>query len=146
MKKFHIDRLEKLHAFLGTVKPKKFFFGSWATDQNDRYREPDLNVCGTTACALGWAASMPEFRKRGLKMHWDENWEEAYPMLKDKDGDVLTGEDAGAEFFGLSYDEAEELFIPDEEAGRNRDMPLPEYRKRLRKFITRKKRELKIPA
>ena len=87
---------------------------------------------------------MPEFRKRGLKMHWDENWEEAYPMLKDKDGDVLTGEDAGAAFFGLSYDEAEELFIPDEEAGRERDMPLAEYRKRLRKFITRKKRELKI--
>ena len=143
MKKFHIDRLEKLHAFLGTVKPKKFFFGSWATDQNDIYRKPDLNVCGTTACALGWAASMPEFRKRGLKMHWDGHWEEAYPVLKDKYGEEHTGEDAGAEFFGLSYDEADELFIPN--FGQNEEnLPLSQYRRRLRKFIDRKKREMKV--
>ena len=33
MKKFHIDRLEKLYNFLGTVKPKKFYWGEWAMNE-----------------------------------------------------------------------------------------------------------------
>mgnify|MGYP003354018997 CR=1 FL=1 len=146
MKKFHIDRLEKLYAFLGTVKPKKFYFGSWASDENDPYRKPDLNVCGTTACALGWAASMPEFRKRGLKLVWDPCNETGYVELAQKDRDFpLVSEAAGAEFFGLSNHEADELFIPSFSNGQDRT-PLNKYRKMLRKFIDRKRRELKIPA
>ena len=146
MKKFHIDRLEKLHAFLGTVKPKKFFFGSWATDQNDIYRKPDLNVCGTTACALGWAGSMPEFRKRGLKLKWSDDNSMGWVELSNKDGgEPLMSEYAGAEFFGLSNHEADELFIPSFSNGQDRT-PLPKYRRKLRKFIDRKRRELKIPA
>lgn len=33
-----------------------------------------LNQCGTTACALGWAYTMPEFRKAGLR--WAKSWGE----------------------------------------------------------------------
>ena len=144
MKKYHIKRLEKLYAFLGTVKPVKFNFGSWAENNNEPYKEPDLNVCGSTACALGWAGSMPEFRKRGLKLVWDQNWEEANVEYVDKHDDWFGAERAGAVFFGLSYDEACELFIPDESENRPSDMPLSQYRRRLRRFIDRKKRELKI--
>lgn len=143
MKKHHINRLEKLYTFLGTVNPKKFNFVSWAVSKSGK---PDVNVCGTTACALGWAGSMPEFRKRGLRLEWDTyaGIAEAEVCLpaNDGSGEYFYGEDAGAEFFGLSFREAWYLFIPDSCAAEN--MPLNEYRRRLRKFIDRKKRELKI--
>jgi len=144
MNKHHINRLEKLYTFLGTVKPKKFNFGSWANSESGK---PDVNVCGTTACALGWAASMPEFRKRGLKLVWEkfDGELEAEVRLHTSDSDPnwpLSGEDAGAVFFGLTYREACYLFIPADDA--SLDMPLNKYRQRLRKFIDKKKRELKI--
>lgn len=35
----------------------------------DRYIRPgDLETCGTTACAFGWAATIPTFRRAGLKV------------------------------------------------------------------------------
>jgi hypothetical protein len=141
MKKHHIDRLEKLHAFLGTVKPKKFNFGSWAASKSGT---PDVNVCGTTACALGWAGTMPEFRKRGLRLEWDtcDGVIEAEVRLPDTDDptEYFSGETAGAVFFGLSMREAYYLFIPNSDEAE--DMPLSKYRRRLRGFIDRKKKEL----
>lgn len=153
MKKHHINRLEKLYTFLGTVNPKKFDFSSWAESTSGK---PDVNVCGTTACALGWAGSMPEFRKRGLKLEWDvSNYgpddvvADASVILRDRHGmSIAEGEEAGAEFFGLTDEEADYLFIPDgqslgEGIGPS-DMSLKDYRRELRKFINSKKRELKI--
>lgn len=154
MKKHHIDRLEKLYDFLGTVKPAKFNFGAWGASN---IGATDLNVCGTTACALGWAASMPEFRKRGLKLQWSvatvgpgDKESEAVVVLKDKDGQLYNGEDAGREFFGLTSDEADYLFLPkgygwdsDDSIGEE-DMSVKDYRKGLRKFINKKKRELQV--
>lgn len=142
MKKHHIDRLEKLYTFLGTVKPTKFYFGNWASTNGDPDTKLDVNVCGTTACALGWAGSMPEFRKRGLKLVWDKEWQEGEVWFTDSDGDRAYGEDAGAKFFGLTDKEAWYLFIPD--TVHEEDMPLNRYRQRLRTFINRKKRELKL--
>lgn len=149
MKKHHIDRLEKLYAFLGTIKPKKFKFGSWAESPTG---QTDVNVCGSTACALGWAASMPEFRKRGLKLQWeiygwDHNMEsEATVVMKNKAGFKIYGDDAGAEFFGLTAEEAEYLFIPKglgwTEGMGPENMSLAQYRRGLRRFIDRKRKEL----
>ena len=138
MKKHHINRLEKLYKFLGTVKPKKFNFGSWAISESGI---ADVNVCGTTACALGWAGTIPEFRKRGLKLVW---WENIYGELEAEVrlDDHRNGEHAGAAFFGLTHYEACYLFIPD--CTTSMHMPLSEYRRRLRGFINKKKRELKI--
>jgi hypothetical protein len=147
MKKFHIDRLEKLYNFLGTIKPSKFYFGAWGTTDSVSSITSHMNVCGTTACALGWAGSIPEFRKRGLKLVWDEVRLEAWVEYKDSKGNEYVSEDAGAEFFGLTDAEAYKLFIPDDLAGFGTDdMPLSQYRKLLRKFIDRKRRELKVPA
>jgi hypothetical protein len=146
MKKFHIDRLEKLYNFLGTIKPKKFYWGEWAMNKGYTDKAPDMNVCGTTACALGWAASMPEFRKRGLKLVWYESNKLGWVELRTKNSDDdLDSEEAGAEFFGLTNAEADELFIPNFTQGED-EMTLGQYRKRLRKFIDRKRRELKVPA
>lgn len=140
MRKHHIDRLEKLYAFLGTVKPEKFNLCEWAVAGDNN--KADVNACGTTACAMGWAGSMPEFRKRGLKLIWDKDENTGYVELVKQNGRKRYGEGAGAEFFGLTDDEATHLFIPWTKYEEN--MTLSQYRRRLRKFIDRKKRELKI--
>jgi len=140
MQKFHIDRLEKLYAFMGTVKPTKFYFGEWAVAESEE--TANINACGTTACAMGWAGSMPEFRKRGLKLVWEKDIGSGYVEFVDRNGYKLFGEHAGAKFFGLTEDESNHLFIPWSDYEEN--MSLAQYRRRLRGFINRKKRELKI--
>lgn len=37
-----------------------------------------MHVCGTSACALGWAASIPAFQKAGLKMEISVSRETGY--------------------------------------------------------------------
>lgn len=34
-------------------------------------RQKDLHTCGTSACALGWAATMPYFKRLGLELTRD---------------------------------------------------------------------------
>lgn len=46
------ERLLKLADFLDTVPAEKFDLRTWQ--------------CGTTACAVGWACTMPEFQDEGL--------------------------------------------------------------------------------
>lgn len=58
-------RLVKLAAFLEKLPRNRFdysrFIGAdWEGGQNLE--------CGTTACALGWAATMPEFRRLGVRL------------------------------------------------------------------------------
>jgi hypothetical protein len=141
MNKHHIDRLEKLYTFLGTIKPEKFDFSYWSTAANDDTAK-DINACGTTACAMGWAGSMPEFRKRGLKLVWEKDENTGDVEFVDRNGYKLFGEHAGAKFFGLTYEEAEFLFIPASDTAEK--MPVNLYRRRLRKFIDRKKSKLGI--
>lgn len=104
-------RLLKLAAFLDKVKRSRFYFGSWVG--GDWKGAPDLS-CGTTACALGWAASMPEFRRLGLRIRFDdsianEKWREHEVVLGQ-----LPGYHAAARLFGLTVSEATFLFIPRE--------------------------------
>ena len=35
-------------------------------------KKEHLTMCGTSACALGWAATMPYFKRIGLKSTWTE--------------------------------------------------------------------------
>jgi len=142
MNKHHINRLEKLYTFLGTVKPEKFDFSSWAQGSHCGDIEQNINACGTTACAMGWAGSMPEFRKRGLKLVWKQNSTGGFVIFTDQDGESFYGDEAGEVFFGLTAKEANYLFIPCSLEDEN--MPLCQYRQRLRKFIDRKKRTLGI--
>lgn len=58
-------RLLKLAAFLEQLDPKRFNYRRWVGD--DWKGAQDLS-CGTTACALGWAATMPEFQELGLRL------------------------------------------------------------------------------
>ena len=145
-KQYHLDRLIKWRDFMKTVKPSKFDFSDWGTTRTGANGEP--NVCGTTACGLGWAGSMPAFRKRGLRLEFnkeDYGDEDIYVsgdvVLLDKDGNSLYGEEAGAEFFGLEESEAYHLFIPGFGCGGESEK-LKDYVKAISKFIDGKKKEL----
>jgi len=105
MKPFHANRLVKLAQHLATIPEQYFDLSSWAEGEIDDQsylkqaglKEQDEQTCsaqqlidvncGTTACALGWAATIPAFRKAGLKLvvdvsthypdpFWDEDEDE----------------------------------------------------------------------
>jgi hypothetical protein len=62
--------------------------------------------CGTAACALGEAGFDPVFRKAGLMTETGPHG--GWVFYKDE-----SGFDAGAEFFGISYEDACDLFSPE---------------------------------
>lgn len=126
-------RLETLAAFLHALPRKAFDIGSWleAPDSNDNSREifatlfnknssiktsldpAVVHSCGASACALGWAATIPEFRRAGLTMSFGRF--SSVPAFGD-----LYAFDAASKFFHLSDDWSREkdsmaysLFGPD---------------------------------
>lgn len=91
-------RLLKLAAFLRKLPRKRFNYESWVGE--DWQGAPSLS-CGTTACALGWATTMPIFRRLGLRLE----------SIRDEDG-FRNGYVSGPylEVFALDSDD---LFYPD---------------------------------
>lgn len=75
-------------------------------------RQRDLLTCGTTACALGWATTMPYFRKLGVKF---DSW------------GVVQGDD---EVFTLTDDQWSALF-----ERHNKDKTPRAWAKRVRKLL-----------
>lgn len=89
MTPLHAGRLATLGKWLKIVPPEKFDLGTWGDHQEGNIDRKDrnilgikqesnqeivpkfdemMNACGTTACALGWAAILPEFQEQGLKL------------------------------------------------------------------------------
>jgi hypothetical protein len=101
-------RLLKLARFLEKLPNERFNYAYWVG--KDWKGASDLS-CGTTACALGWAAVMPEFRKLGLELRRDPNIRPILPIIQNRN----TGSgfiSAAMEIFGLTLHQAEKLFIP----------------------------------
>jgi hypothetical protein len=99
-------RLLKLADFLETVPRKRFDFTSWVGENWKGDRELS---CGTTACALGWATTMPLFRGLGLRLaksRWGP-YVTLGNMRKDKSSMI-----AAERVFDISYGDAEYLFVP----------------------------------
>jgi hypothetical protein len=96
------NRLLTLATFLETLDPSRFNFGRWV---GDGWTGDETLSCGTTACAFGWAATIPEFRSLGLRLCHD-----------DVGGHVTYGDDHGLQaarvFFDLMSFEANLLFLP----------------------------------
>ncbi len=65
MNKTQARRLLKLADFLESLPRNRFCLERWVGRGWEG--KPDLS-CGTTACALGWATTIPEFRKLGVRM------------------------------------------------------------------------------
>ena len=131
MKKIHARRLLKLADFLAGLPKERFFYGSWVGA--DWKGKPDLS-CGTTACALGWAAAMPAFRRLGLTLKGRrriDGWK--FPALADDrgepDGQTLR---AAEKVFGLDLTGFQRLFVPSFD---DRHMPARQVATRIRKFV-----------
>jgi hypothetical protein len=101
-------RLLKLAAFLRKL-PRKRFHYDHVVGQDWKGRQ-DLS-CGTTACAMGWAATMPIFRKLGLRMQVPEHGEFG-DAVTDAAGSYVF---AASEIFGISAGDADYLFSPETE-------------------------------
>lgn len=101
MNKREKDRLLKLAEFLETKVPSEHFdMGTWGDGDFKKHE------CRSVACALGWATAV---FPRSLKLMGD-GIDEAAEVLHWKTG--TTGTNAAQEFFGLTHDEATDLFMP----------------------------------
>jgi hypothetical protein len=97
------QRLRKLADFLKTVPEAKFDIGDWAT-KGFNPGNPEASECGSVACAVGWACTIPEFQAEGLHMH------NSTPIYAAEDGNAYQSWHAARIFFGLDYDESQQLF------------------------------------
>jgi hypothetical protein len=137
--KVYTNRLLKLADFLDKL-PRKFFdYGNWAkTDGKKRV----VQECGTNACALGWACTMPEFKRLGATLVVDfvDNDDGLYlaPRMR-KENQSRFEYGVSEDVFGLSCAEHETLFRP----GDDEDAATPKYvAKKIRKFVKAKLKEI----
>ncbi len=64
------ERLRTLAKYLKTVPDEHFYLGSWTEIDGGKIKNGQISKvgCKTTACAMGWACSIPEFRRDGLRL------------------------------------------------------------------------------
>ena len=113
------DRLLKLAEFLEALPRKRFDYGTFV---GEGYKGAQDLSCGTTACALGWAATMPAFRRLGLHLELDKDY-----WGTDDDGVELfdaspavggvTDTAAGQVIFLLTLRQSSFLFMPSVQYG-----------------------------
>ena len=117
--KLGIERLREIHQ-----AKLAFNLKSWAGNDHPSVYEGENAVCGTTACAMGYFALMPEFQEKGLQLRkgtkevlvktFEEflrtkpSTEFEVRMLGVRGGD---GIEAAMKLFGIYYGEAEKCFI-----------------------------------
>lgn len=99
-------RLLKLAKFLREEVPRDRF-DYWT------FAGPDWDgssmTCGTKACALGWATTIPAFHRAGLRMELHPEYNSVRFTVEGKYMDPF---EAGAVFFGLEGSESDYLFTP----------------------------------
>lgn len=114
----NVQRLHTLAKFLRKLPPKKraaFALDTWVSlPQEAQYKlGPSVNVdekiilasCGTSACAVGWCGSIPEFQKAGFQLLADDGY--IRPVFEGRD-DWRAVE----AFFDLDGPTSEHLFMP----------------------------------
>lgn len=122
-------RLLKLAEFLRTVPRKRFDYRTWVGD--DWKGAQDLS-CGTTACALGWATTMPEFRRLGLRLFKSSYSNTGYVGMDGEAEDTIDPSGAAEQIFGLDSTAVGYLFAP----GRGESRATPKrVAKKIEKFV-----------
>jgi len=114
------ERLRILADHLPSVPAKHFDLSSWAIlpgrmggGWGKGYKEMDKLghipevTCGTTACAAGWACSIPELHAAGLRLVLDSS--ESWPTVRYLG---RSGYMALAAFFSISEEMAQQFFSP----------------------------------
>lgn len=101
-------RFIKLAETLEKIRFEQFHFGRWVgLNWSDDQEE---NMCGTSACSLGWASLLPEFKKINFKFKSNSKF-----YLDDEQtsvGDYGT-RNILAERLGINVQEFSHLFYPD---------------------------------
>ena len=103
------DRLELLaekHEYDHEMQAR-FDYNRWVGQ--DWKGMQDLS-CQTKACSMGWACTIPAFQALGLSLEYDFDREYGIITLSNQDGD-FEREEAAAHLFGISKDQALDLFV-----------------------------------
>jgi hypothetical protein len=114
------EALRQMIRVLEAVPDKKFDIASWRSDGMFGPVRRALGACGTTACAVGWAAHDPWFQAHGLRLkrvqtiHNVETWQPVYG--------AWAGPRAVMEFFSIDDDAMRSVFY---RAGYDDDTLLP---------------------
>lgn len=125
------ERLLRLAAHLDTVPAGVFDMTQWAIKAD----------CGTVACALGHACSVPEFAAAGLRLHWSDGpYESACVRLAGEN--PHNGYGVASSFFDIDLQDAHHLFSPGDYLGADGnpragdDIHPAEVAQRIREFVT----------
>lgn len=147
MKSITVARLQTLVDFLKTVEPNRFHLDYWRYNHelNDYENFDEVtcvtdeelkNGCGTTACAMGWACTIPEFQQSGLTYKVDSIGGDVCYTDKGKHIPIYTGTAAVKRFFVFnSHHTADLLFYP-HNYQKEGDTSINEVVDRIEKFIT----------
>jgi len=129
MKKLKLRRLSLLAWYLRSVPRQYFRLMSWVYRNGSNFDNGLLkNIeCGATACAIGWAAHIPEFRKLGFELFY--NGGAVVPSYKG-----TRNWEAVQNFFGLTSSEALHLFSMYSYPKENGTLPF-EVANRIDKFV-----------
>lgn len=122
-------RLMKLVELLKTVPRKQFNYWKWAG--HDWKGKADLS-CGTQACALGWATTIPSLRRLGLRLH--RPFRASNPFVQLKGAPRLSPYEVAQTLFGLNANQAHYLFTA-VSSGEEDDATPKQVAKKLEKFV-----------
>ncbi len=109
-------RLLKLADFLENLDSELFNFSHYCEVQEsmpsgmDPMKDP--HRCGTTACALGWAPSLPFAKKSGFSLRTERIGDTWTSTIFTKNGKVIQPPRVWRELFGLSGIQADAIFQP----------------------------------
>ncbi len=142
-------RLLKLADLLEALPDERFKFRHWV-DTNTYKGKADLS-CGTTACAFGWATTIPSLRKLGLRLGAVKEGHMPSPYMLGDNGE--TTYDAGVyvdnvdraakAVFHIGVKDVQLLFLPDEYdnyGGLPIDATRREVAANIRKFVASRAR------
>lgn len=129
-------RLLKLADFLQELPRKRFDYGHWVGDNWGG--AADLS-CGTTACAWGWATTIPLFRKLGLRLKYrTKNSIAAYVGMIEVPKKFDTPSAAASRILDLAYNEYLKLFVPGHDKTLSYHATPKQVAKHIRNFVASK--------
>lgn len=98
MEKKFANRLLKLADFLDALPRKKFDYSTYGEER----------ACGTVACALGWAPSLPFAKKEKASRVLDNDYFYDFAIC----GQYAGPHEVSKHLFDLNPDEHRSLFVP----------------------------------
>jgi hypothetical protein len=106
-------RLLKLADFLDKLPPERFDFGTWGDVRDGKSGQDALEeaeLCGTTACALGWAPALPFAKKLGIKLQVSETQFGKSFATFTKNGRRISPDRVAKVLFGIGGDAMSYIF------------------------------------